>query len=577
MAGSQGARLWRGFVLLASLLLSSFGPGLALAAPAPPADPVLAAMQAELLRTTQTLRLEEFDKPYFVGFRVIDRTSTSVTARFGAVVARNDDHTRNAAADIRVGDYRFDSSPDSGDFSFEDGPAFDATSQAPIEDDGHALRATLWLLADQAYKKALSTHLRKRAKKVDEVDEKQMDSFSQEAPSIHVDAAKQLVLDPEAWAALARRVSAKFRAGEGVLDASLRISADKNRVYLVNSEGSRIVKEDILYSIQVVALGRAADGMLLDQGQTFYARSPTGLPSEAELSAMTTLAMSNLKALAAAPIADPYTGPAILEPEATGVFFHETVGHRLAGERQKDENEGRTFKGQLGLPILPSFITVRDDPTQVAFNGKALNGHYRYDDEGVASRNTVLVDKGILRTFLMSRTPVEGATKSNGHGRAQGTQRPVARMGSLFVESTNAVSREALKALLVEEARKQGKPYGLIIRDITGGSTNTSNYGYQAFKGSPRLVYRVDAATGAETLVRGVEMVGTPLTAVNKIMATSVEHGIFNGFCGAESGYVPVSTIAPATLFREIELQRTQREKERGPLLPPPWPSAAPR
>jgi predicted Zn-dependent protease len=311
--------------------------------------------------------------------------------------------------------------------------------------------------------------------------------------------------------------------------------------------------------------------MLLDQGQTLYGRTLAELPDERGLAGMVDEAVGHLAALARAPVADPYTGPAILEPEATGVFFHETVGHRLEGERQKDENEGRTFKGQVGQAILPAFLSLRDDPTLRTSAGLSLNGYYPYDDEGVASRNTILVEKGVLRTYLTGRTPVEDAPKSNGHGRAQGTQRPVARMGNLIIEAADAVPRATLKRMLLDETRKAGKPYGLIIRDITGGSTNTSNYGYQAFKGSPRMVYRVDATTGAETLVRGVEMVGTPLTAVNKIIAASQETGVFNGFCGAESGYVPVSTVAPATLFREIELQRTQRQKERTPLLPAPW------
>ena len=140
-----------------------------------------------------------------------------------------------------------------------------------------------------------------------------------------------------------------------------------------------------------------------------------------------------------------------------------------------------------------------------------------------------------------------------------------------MVSSSKRVSRKRLKEMLIEEAKKQGKPYGLIITDIIGGSTNTSNYGYQAFKGTPRMVYRVDAKTGDETLVRGVEMVGTPLSAINKIIATGRDYGAFNGYCGAESGYVPVSASAPAVLFREVELQRTKPAKRRNPVLPAPW------
>jgi hypothetical protein len=144
-------------------------------------------------------------------------------------------------------------------------------------------------------------------------------------------------------------------------------------------------------------------------------------------------------------------------------------------------------------------------------------------------------------------------------------------MSNLLVESSRRLDRAALKARLMEEARRQGRPFGLVLRDITGGNTNTMSYGYQAFKGTPRLVTRVDATTGEEQLVRGVELVGTPLASINKVLATGDEVRVFNGYCGAESGYVPVSTVAPAVLVGEIELQRTARAAERGPVLPSPW------
>jgi TldD protein len=278
-----------------------------------------------------------------------------------------------------------------------------------------------------------------------------------------------------------------------------------------------------------------------------------------------------LRALKTAPVVDPYTGPALLMEEAAGVFFHETVGHRLEGERQNDEKEGRTFKGQVGKTVLPEFISVIDDPTVKKAGGMSLNGYYQLDDEGISARPVTLIYKGVLRDYIKSRTPITGSMHSNGHGRAEGVAQPMGRMGNLFVRSTKQVPVEKLKQMLLDEVRRQGKPYGLIIRDITGGSTNTSNFGYQAFKGMPRLVYRVDAKTGAETLVRGVEMVGTPLTTVSRIVATSDTEGVFNGYCGAESGFVPVSTVAPAVLMSEIELQRSQRALERQPILPAPW------
>jgi predicted Zn-dependent protease len=224
----------------------------------------------------------------------------------------------------------------------------------------------------------------------------------------------------------------------------------------------------------------------------------------------------------------------------------------------------------VGKQVLPPFISIVDDPTVRSLQGEPLNGFYEYDEEGVKGQKTVLVEKGVLRSYLLSRRPLEGFLLSNGHGRSQGTRKPVARMANLIADSTKQVDDAELKKQLIAEAKRQGKPYGLIIRDITGGNTNTSSYGYQAFKGVPRMVYRVDVKTGQESLVRGVEIVGTPLSSINRIMATGRKQGVFNGFCGAESGNVPVSTVAPAVLLQEIELQRAMEGKDRPPILMSP-------
>ncbi len=559
-----------------ALCLTLALPTLACGQAADPRAGLLDAMKAELDRNAKALKVDDYDAPYFLSYRVTERDQAGVEARFGAVVSDGRDRDRVAAVDVRVGDYAFDSSPEPDDIIFMEPATFRPPHEAPVDDDAAALRTTLWLLTDAAYKEALSTYLRKKARKVTEVQkDEQVDSFSKETPVTDVEPPLSPTVERPKWAALARRLSARFKAMPELLEGAVRVSADHERVFLVTSEGTRLIREIVIYSIAFDAVTRAPDGLLLDQGRTLYGRSFAELPDEAALADMIDQSMADLRALRAAPVADPFNGPAILEPEATGVFFHETVGHRLEGERQNDENEGQTFKGQIGQAILPDFITVRDDPSRKTYDGVSLNGHYRHDDQGVPAEDTVLVEGGVLRSFLTSRTPIEGAPRSNGHGRAQGVRRPMARMGNLIIEGEAPVSRAKLKAMLIEEVKAQGKPYGLIIRDITGGSTNTSNYGYQAFKGTPRMVYRVDAETGEETLVRGVEMVGTPLTAVSKIMATSTEVGVFNGYCGAESGYVPVSAVAPAALFREIELQRTQREKEKPPVLPPPWAAKA--
>jgi predicted Zn-dependent protease len=281
--------------------------------------------------------------------------------------------------------------------------------------------------------------------------------------------------------------------------------------------------------------------------------------------------IASLAALRKAEVLLPYTGPAILCPEITSVLFHEALGHRLEGERLKDETEGHTFKGKFGKVVIPEFLTIIDDPTMKEWGGLALAGHYLYDEEGIPAQKVILIEKGILKNYLLSRSPVKEFKLSNGHGRSCGYLRPRARMANFIIQSSKKVSKEKLKALLIEECKRQKKPYGLIIKGLHSGLTTTKRYGFQAFCETPKLVYRVDLETGEEILVRGVEIVGTPLIAINKIIATGEEEEVFNGYCGAESGTVPLSSIAPSSLSTEIELQKKGKDNRRPPLLPPPF------
>lgn len=535
---------------------------------------LLHAMRQEIARAHRGLRLPDYEAPYFLSYALLHYDHLEVGAKLGAVYADVRNRDRQLRVEVRVGGYDFDNTaPESDPFGeIDDGEGFEPDSDAPVDDDPAALRASLWLLTDYKYKRALAALHKKRARRVTRVEDAKLPSFSREAPARHLDPAREIDLDAAAarLAPEARRLSALFAGQPHVLDSRVRLGARRTMRLYVNTEGAEIVTEQTLWQAAIDAAGRADDGMLLEHGASFYAPAEGELPPEESLRAAALRVAADLRALRSAPAIDPYTGPAILMPAAAGVFFHEAVGHRLEGERQNDEKEGRTFKGQVGRAVLPDFLTIEDDPTLDRVGATPLNGKYRYDDEGVAARRTLLIDRGILRDFLLSRTPVPGSTRSNGHGRAEGDRDPIARMGTLLVRSERAVPLARLKEMLLEEARRRGKPYGLILDDVEGGNTNTSTYGYQAFKGVPRIVRRLDAATGAETIVRGVEIVGTPLSAVGKIVATSDESAVFNGFCGAESGFVPVSTVSPAILLSEIELQRQQRPREPPPVLPAP-------
>jgi TldD protein len=539
---------------------------------AEPRPQLMEAMRVELGRSMTGLKIDAFGPPYFMSYTLRDASNTSINARYGGLDVADESQARQIYVQVRVGDFAFDN------FSAIEGDSARSSdlyvSQlAPLDGDPLALRQTLWLLTDEAYKTAMGTYLAKQGARVfAHEDRTKIPSFTKGQVSKHEDAPVDVVFDRKTLETTLQEVSRFIAEQPNIIDSNVRASIDHETRYYINSEGTELLTEEAFYSIHITVNARAEDGMLLTNDRSLYARDFSKLPEREALLALSKQVVEELEQLRTAPTMEPYIGPAILAPEATGVLFHEAVGHRLEGERQHNEEEGQTFKGQVGQEIVPTFLSVVDDPTQETHDGVQLNGFYRFDDEGTPAARAVLIENGILRGFLLSRKPVSEGDQSNGHGRAQGTEMPIARMGNLIVtaDATKSHTDAELKAMLIEELKRQQKPFGLYIKDITGGSTNTSGYGYQAFKGSPRLVYRIDATTGAETLVRGVEIVGTPLTAISKIVAAGQSSAIFNGFCGAESGYVAVSTVAPAVLLTEIELQRVQGLKERSTILSSP-------
>jgi predicted Zn-dependent protease len=304
---------------------------------------------------------------------------------------------------------------------------------------------------------------------------------------------------------------------------------------------------------------------------SYFATSPAGLPDEKDLVADVKQMIDLLSRLRKAPLVDPYSGPAILSGRAAGVFFHEIFGHRVEANRQRSADDGQTFASRLGQPVLPTFLSVIFDPTLKKVGNIELMGHYVYDDEGVKARRVTVVDKGILRNFLVDRAPTKDFARSNGHGRAEPGYLPVSRQSNLLVESTHSVPTSQLMDMLREEARRQGKPFGLLFDNIEGGFTTTGRGRANAFNVLPNVVYKVytDPARAPE-LVRGVAFFGTPLSAVGKIVATGDKVDVLNGVCGAESGGVPVSASSPALLVSEVEVQKKAQSLEMLPILPAP-------
>lgn len=567
--------------LLAPLVLIALAlPSASFAAdplPLPAADPrakVMTALQKELDRSKR-LTTEGFEAPYFVSYLLRDMTSLNVDGKYGGIYVSTQDRSRNIYAEVRVGNYDLDSSGEGG-FEFNFDPDADYGSlfnyvRAPIDDDEEALRDALWLLTDYKYKEALQSYLRKKGKAVYSVARKEpLADFTREEPKKHVGPRQTAKLDKPYWEKIVRDEGAYVKRFPEIFDSGFNARVVFTTKYLLNSEGTSIVYDEAIYMFSATALARADDGQLLEGQRTLYARSFETFPSAADIHKEVVAMVDDLLKLRKAEVLNPYSGPAVLAPRVTGVFFHEAIGHRLEGKRQRSEKEGQTFKDQLGQQVIPSFLTVIDDPSMTRFQSTDLNGHYAFDDEGVPARPVTLIENGVLRNFLLGRSPIEGFSKSNGHGRNSSFEDPMGRMATLVVKGGKAVTLPKLKQLLIAEAKRQNKPFGLWIEEVAGGETSTQRGDIQAFHGVPTRMYKVDVKTGKMTLVRGAEFIGTPLTVIGKIMATSADSEVFNGFCGAESGYVPVSTVAPSVLLQELELQRSGSQKRKPPILPPP-------
>jgi TldD protein len=536
--------------------------------------PVLALLQHELDRNFEQLRGDAVEEPaYYLGYELTDRTELWMVAEGGAMLRDQIDRDRAVDVDVRVGSETLDNSHAvDGDY----GPGNGLGSGLPVSlgDDDLSLAQGLWIDTDAQYQQAVAAYrevlsmeqLRSEAQGEAHPD------FSLGEPLQHVEpeATLDLVALQEQYRPLLAEVSAELAADDAVVQSTVSVSAVVDNAYLVDSHGNRVQTASTRLRVLFGAVGQADDGMMLQRTASFEAHFPSQLPSAKTMRETATRLRQELVALRKAPIADPYTGPAILEGRAAGVFFHEIFGHRLEGHRQKDDLEGQTFTEMLGKQVLPKFLDVIDDPTVSMLGGVPMSGHYFVDNEGVQSRRQVLVDRGKLEGFLLSRSLVSPFRKSNGHGRREPGNQVVARQGNLIVSSRRSMTTKELRKALIEEVKRQKKPYGLVFKDIEGGYTITDRSGPQAFKVQPLMVYRVYPDGRPDELVRGVEIVGTPLSAFETIVATDDTPGIFNGMCGAESGWVPVSAVSPSLLLRSIEIERAAHDRDRPPLLDPP-------
>ncbi len=532
-------------------------------------DIIISSAKMELERSMNELTLEKI-KPYFISYTITDVKSNTISASFGKIRNTDNSHKRFLDIDLRVGNNKLDNTHiiRGNPFSFSFGGG---SISMPLDDNEKAIRNALWFATDKRFKSAIERYekvITNKAVKVAEEDSSF--DFTIEKPVNYTGTEINFTTDTKKWEDILRRLSDKFNAHQWIYNANISMLTSIQTKRFVSSEGSTIKDWESNCRIYVTAQTKSDDGMTLPLYETYFSFTPENLPTEDKIAADIDKMIALLDNLRKAPLATTFSGPAILSGPASGVFFHEIFGHRVEGHREKDPNSSQTFKQSIGKKILPDFINVIFDPTIKKLNGQEVAGYYVFDNEGIKSQKVETVKNGIFQNFLMSRSPIEGFNNSNGHGRAQAGYTPVSRQSNLIVEAVKSVPEKKLREMLIDEAKKQNKEYGLYFDQVSGGFTFTDRTIPNAFNVTPLVVYKVYVDDRPDELVRGVDLIGTPLTTFSNIIAAADDIGIFNGICGAESGGVPVSASSPSLLVSLIEVQKKQKSQAKPPLLPSP-------
>lgn len=541
-------------------------------AAAAPENAVIDVLAAELSHAQRVLADQE-EKLHYAALTVTDVHTVSVTARAGALVYAGDDRDRWLDVDLRVGTPQLDSTHPLRGFS-----SMERDTRQPVrlsQDPGYAFQHALRQELDTRYREGREHMIVLRANQNVLVEEEQQaDDFEVRTGIEATVDVPELDVDRTAWTERLKQLTAPLAARPDIHGHVLSLNVVRTLKQLVDTEGARLVHGRTHARLSIQLSTTAADGDEVDVFDAIDVADVDDLPSAAaELELFVERNAQRLEDLRAAPRGEPYSGPVILSGRAAGVFFHEVLGHRVEGHRQKREEEGQTFADHVGQRILPAFIDVVDDPRTFEVGGTELNGFYRYDDEGVEAMPATLVEDGIFQGFLMGRSPLADVPHSNGHGRRSYGNAPVSRMGATLVQASQTTTDAGLRSQLIGILKQQKLPYGYLVEDIAGGFALTGRMMPNAFNIRAVASWRIYADGRPDELVRGIDLVGTPFVAFSNLIAAGDTPQVFNGTCGAESGWVPVSAVAPSLLFQRLEFQLKEKGQQRPPLLAKPLPN----
>lgn len=531
-------------------------------------DPMLEVLSNELMRNFKTLKKQ---KPpvYYMSYQLRVMKELNLMAVAGDLSLNLQRRIGWLDVDTRVGNARTDNTHELKGFWNKyrlEGGVVPTDKKAQ-----RALRHLLWSSTQKAVEKAQDDYNNVVSnKQVSSVSSDPSDDFVPPQKQLFCQTSPEVTYDRQEIANRLKEISALVKEYDFIDRSAFEFFLSQEDIFFVNSVGSRLRTPRILGRYSFMIQAQTPEGIILERNIIYDGVKMEDFPSLETMKEDFARIAQELKALLSAPAMEPYTGPVILKNRASGVFFHEILGHRLEGHRQKSDSFGQTFTSRVGKQVVSPILNVSDNPLLSHFQGVPLRGYYLFDDEGNPAQNVTLIEKGILKNFLMSSSPIKNFSKSNGHGRKEFGCRAVSRMGNTIITPVKAVSYEELEQQLLAEIKRQNKPYGLIIDDISGGFTMTETSDPQAFKVNPLLVYKI-YPDGHKEIVRGVDLVGTPLTSFSKVIAAADDYAVFNGSCGAESGWVPVSAVSPSILVSEMEVEKVHKNPSKPPILRPPY------
>ncbi|MGC1483595.1 MAG: metallopeptidase TldD-related protein [Candidatus Acidiferrum sp.] len=574
-------------------------------------DHTLQAMRDEMARSKTRLELQipgtpQPRRPYYVEYRLLDLDVREVVAEFGALVSST--RTRNRFMDVeaRIGDYKLDSSNFISDDGFRGfiGP----TGSVGIDRDYNSLRQDLWIATDQAFKEAVDTYSRKQAYLSSLARPSDIDDFAKVAPLQLIEPPVTPDWSNRNWEQEARETSATLRAFPQIYESRVTYYLVYATEYLLTSEGTEIRTNHSYAAIEAGMNTLAEDGMQVNHLYAAYAPKPADLPGVDAVRKSLNVTGSELMTMRAASPAQDYTGPVLFEARAAAPLLAEVLTPAINGARPPVSFTpvmeqlltglgGRSdWVGRMGARVLPTNVSLVDDPAAKEFHGTPLLGSYAIDDEGVRAQKVTIVDNGVVKELLMSRRPGPDSDQSNGHGRSAFLNDAKPTMSNLLFTSTETLSPADLKKKFLDECRSEKLPYCLVVREMDNPTISLlhqddfsemlASFGGGAGTGDrlPLIVYKIYPEDGREEMVRGSRIIGLNARMLRNLGGIGNDDFIYNymqsqdaGFAGTALGAfgsarngLPASLVAPSLLFDDLEVRGARGEPKRLPLLPPP-------